>query len=159
MKNFKIGDKVKIVDTGWIYFTYPAFFSENNLPKLGAKYCYKYPENLIDKSKTYTVKYVNNHGYSSEIVVVIQHSNYEVYLINPQGLKLITQKYTFIEAWDIVEKEHDKQFSMVHEGEDSISLFWDQDTCSPTIEVDGEDRKPNCYYINLNNKWEEIYVY
>jgi hypothetical protein len=97
--NIRVGDKVKILDTGGLYCTYVDFFSENNIPsehpwREGYK-CWRSPRNKTDPDTIYTIVHIGEHRESKEtIYVLLDELSKEVYLMNNEhdGLLLVVDR-------------------------------------------------------------------
>lgn len=91
-KEFHVGDKVKIVNSGALYTTYPEWVVENVEDKLKIA-MYAYGKD-IDTDKTYTILAIAPHQtYKSEILMYIEGSgswgNNDCFLIGAYGIKKV----------------------------------------------------------------------
>ena len=83
----KVGDYVRVIDTGYAYTTYTEFFIDNDIVKLGLKYHYgTIPEY---NKEIYKVVYIAPHEYQPEVsICAIQNMDSigQIYLMDIDGL-------------------------------------------------------------------------
>lgn len=99
LPKIKIGDIVKIINTGCLYPTYISWFMENKINyDLALRYCYNYNLSVEEaEHNTFTVKKIAKHSENNEddVLVLIEQNTADfsrcgdVYLIGIEGLEKI----------------------------------------------------------------------
>lgn len=87
-QKYKVGDIVKVVNSGKSYTTYESWFEENNQLKIAARYVYGY---LIDEGEVVRILAIGKHGWDKNKTICavesIDTASKGVYLIEIEGLK------------------------------------------------------------------------
>lgn len=86
---FKIGDKVKVINQGKIYSTYKRW-----IEKYGKKYIdnWKKADDYLDKDKKYEIVAKGPHDYGWMLYLIQDEETRQVYIFSEDGLKKIGEK-------------------------------------------------------------------
>ncbi len=95
---YKVGDKVKIINTGQLYDAYEEFIKEN-APQLLNKW---ERERDLPDGGSYEVKAIGKHSFGCDVAIIEQ--NNKVYIVDFEGLELVKEmveitKVKRVEIW------------------------------------------------------------
>lgn len=98
---FKVGDVVKVVDSGERYNFYQSFFSEQNVPiELAARYAYGngFNGDLKNDDDKYVVLFAGNHRLGGNVYLISRYPGGNrgyVYMIAEPGITLFKEMETY----------------------------------------------------------------